>query len=93
MTIPFEEFQSRLLADPEVLAEYKAIGPQFEFAVEFLQARLRAGLSREELAVRIGFSQSAIARIESGQTLPSVKMLLRLAEATGSKLQLRLLAA
>jgi transcriptional regulator with XRE-family HTH domain len=38
-------------------------------------------------------SQSAIARLESGQTLPSTKTLLRYAEATGSKFHLRLSAA
>jgi transcriptional regulator with XRE-family HTH domain len=41
----------------------------------------------------MGTSQSAIARLESGQTLPSTKTLLRFAEATGSKLHLHLTAA
>jgi transcriptional regulator with XRE-family HTH domain len=38
-------------------------------------------------------SQSTIARLESGQTLPSTKTLLRYAEATGSKFHVRLSAA
>ncbi|WP_456658900.1 helix-turn-helix domain-containing protein [Bradyrhizobium sp. JR3.5] len=38
-------------------------------------------------------SQSTIARLESGQTLPSTKTLLRFAKATGSKFQIRLSAA
>jgi transcriptional regulator with XRE-family HTH domain len=54
---------------------------------------LRAGLSQAELAIRMGTSQSAIARLESGQTLPSTKTLLRYAEATGSEFHLRLSAA
>jgi transcriptional regulator with XRE-family HTH domain len=41
----------------------------------------------------MGTSQSAIARLESGQTLPSTKTLLRFAEATGSKVEFRLSAA
>jgi transcriptional regulator with XRE-family HTH domain len=41
----------------------------------------------------MGTSQSAIARLESGQTLPSTKTLLRFAEATQSKVELRLSAA
>jgi transcriptional regulator with XRE-family HTH domain len=49
------------------------------------KARLRAGLSQAELASRMGTSQSTIARLESGQSLPSTKTLLRYAEATGSK--------
>jgi predicted transcriptional regulator len=93
MTISFEEIKARLLANPEVRAEYDALAPEFEIAAELVKARLRAGLSQAELARRMGTSQSAIARLESGQTLPSTKTLLRYAEATGSKFHLRLSAA
>ena len=93
MTIPFEEVKAELLADPKVKAEYDALAPEFEISFELLNARLRAGLSQEELAARMKTSQSAIARLESGQTLPSTKTLLRFAEATGSKIQVRLSAA
>jgi len=93
MTIPFEEFKAELLADPQVRAEYEALAPEFEIAVELIQARMRAGLSQTELAARMHTSQSAIARLESGQTLPSTKTLLRFAKATGSKIQVRLSAA
>jgi DNA-binding XRE family transcriptional regulator len=92
VTIPFEEFKARLLADPEVKAEYDALAPEFEIAAELVKARLRARLSQAELARRMGTSQSAIARLESGQTLPSTKTLLRYAEATGSRFHLRLSA-
>jgi predicted transcriptional regulator len=93
MTIPLEEIERRLLADPEVKSEFDALGPAFEIAAELLRARKRTGLSQAELAERMGTSQSAIARLESGETLPSTKTLLRFAEATGSKIQLRLSAA
>jgi ribosome-binding protein aMBF1 (putative translation factor) len=93
MTIPFEEIKKRLLANPAVKAEYDRLGPEFEIAAELLRARMRAGLSQAELAARMGTSQSAIARLESGRTLPSAKTLLRFAEATGSKIELRLSAA
>jgi transcriptional regulator with XRE-family HTH domain len=43
--------------------------------------------------VRMGTSQSTIARLENGQTLPSTKTILRYAEATGSKFSVRLSAA
>jgi len=93
MTIPFEEIKAELLADPAVKAEYDALAPEFEISAELLRARLRAGLSQAELATRMQTSQSAIARLESGQTLPSTKTLLRFAEATGSKIRIRLLSA
>jgi ribosome-binding protein aMBF1 (putative translation factor) len=92
MTIPFDEIAVEWLEDPAVKAEYGRLAPEFEFSAELLRARLRSGLSQAELAARMGTSQSTIARLESGQTLPSTKTLLRFAEATGSKLHLRLSA-
>jgi predicted transcriptional regulator len=93
MTIPFEKLKARLLANPKIKAEYDALAPEFEIAAELLKARLRAGLSQTELAARMGTSQSAVARLESGDTLPSTKTLLRYAQATGSKVRVRLSAA
>jgi ribosome-binding protein aMBF1 (putative translation factor) len=90
MTIAFEKLKARLLTNPRVKAEYDALAPEFEIAAELLKARRRAGLSQAELATRMGTSQSAIARLESGQTLPSTKTLLRYARATGSKFHVRL---
>ena len=93
MTIPFEEIAAEWLRDPEVKAEYDRLAPEFEISAELIRARQRAGLSQAELAARMKTSQSAIARLESGKTLPSAKTLLRFAEATGSKIQVRLFAA
>jgi hypothetical protein len=39
LTIPFEEFKARLLADPEVKREYDALGPEFEALAESLKAK------------------------------------------------------
>jgi ribosome-binding protein aMBF1 (putative translation factor) len=93
MTIPLKEFMERSLADPEVKREFDALEQEFAIATELIRARSRAGLSQTELAARMGTSQSAIARLESGRTLPSAKTLIRFAEATGSKVELRLSAA
>jgi ribosome-binding protein aMBF1 (putative translation factor) len=90
MTIPFDKIKAELLADPEIKAEYDALAPEFEIAAELLRARLKAGLSQAELAARMKTSQSSIARLESGQTLPSTKTLLRFAQATGTRVQMRL---
>lgn len=55
-----------------------------------LQARASADLSQEALAERIGTSQPTIARWESGKQLPSVRSLMRIADATGFELSVRL---
>jgi ribosome-binding protein aMBF1 (putative translation factor) len=93
MTIPFEKLAAEWLKDPGVRAEYDRLAPEFELATELIRARVRAGLSQEQLAARMGTSQSTIARLESGKSLPSTKTLLRFAEATGSKVEVKLSAA
>ena len=54
------------------------------------EARLRAGISQAELARRVGSSQPAIARVESGAVSPSVDRLSDLIRACGFDLELRL---
>jgi ribosome-binding protein aMBF1 (putative translation factor) len=60
---------------------------------EMIDARVRAGLTQEQLARRMGTKQSAIARLESGRILPSIPTLKKLAEATESRLVVRLAEA
>lgn len=50
-------------------------------------ARRRAGLTQRELARRAGTAQSVVARIELGQTSPSVDTLSRLLGASGFELR------
>jgi len=50
--------------------------------------RTRASLTQTELARRMATTQSSIARIESGGSLPTLNMLARLARATGSTLRI-----
>jgi transcriptional regulator with XRE-family HTH domain len=50
--------------------------------------RTRAGLTQSELARRMGTTQSSIARIEGGGSLPTIDMLDQLARATGIPLHL-----
>ena len=54
MAIPFDRLKARLLANPKVKVEYDALAPEFEIAVELIKARVRVGLSRAQLAARMG---------------------------------------
>lgn len=47
---------------------------------------------KTELAKRIGTTQSAIARLEGGGVSPSLSTLRRYAEATGTRLEVSLVA-
>lgn len=54
------------------------------------EARRRAGLTQRELAERAGTTQSAIARLESGRTSPSLEHLEWLLKLCGFSLNVRL---
>ncbi|MEO5344323.1 MAG: helix-turn-helix domain-containing protein [Gammaproteobacteria bacterium SHHR-1] len=84
------ELKTELLNDPKAQAEYERLGPEYALARELIAARARAGLSQSDLAERMHTSQSAVARMESGKTLPSLRSLSRYAEATGCKAVVRL---
>jgi len=59
-----------------------------ELAELVYAVRTRAGLTQTELARRMGTTQSSIARVEGGGSLPTVDMLARLSRATGIPLRL-----
>jgi transcriptional regulator with XRE-family HTH domain len=54
------------------------------------EARRRAGLSQRELAERAGTTQSAIARLETGASTPSLDTVTRLVRLCGFDLEVAL---
>lgn len=88
----FDAFKKRMLKDPKVKAEYDALEEEFALASELIGARARSKLSQEEVAKRMGTSQSAVARMESGRTLPSTSSLVKYAKAVGHRVEIKLKA-
>lgn len=83
-----KDLHKKWLRDPEYRKEYDALEDEFALASALIAARSRAGLTQEELAERMDTSQSAIARLESGRTIPSGSTLKRFARATGTRLRI-----
>jgi ribosome-binding protein aMBF1 (putative translation factor) len=84
------ELHMKWLADEEYAKAYDELGTEFELACQLTEARARAGLTQDELAVRMHTSRTVIARLESGRGLPSTRTLERLAAATGCRLRISL---
>ena len=84
------DLHEKWLADPKYRAEYDALEEEFSLAASLIEARLRAGLTQAELAVRMKTTQSVVARLESGRVRPSTSTLQKYATATGSKLRILL---
>ena len=89
--IKFDDLRNEWNKDPEFRAEFEALGPEFELARKLIKARVRAGMSQSEVAIRMGTSQPTVARLESGHK-PSLKTLERYADAVGMKLEINLVA-
>jgi predicted transcriptional regulator len=82
--------KKRWMRDPAFKEEYAALEEEFAGARELIMARSRARLSQAEVARRMGTTQSAIARLEAGGRLPSLRTLERYARATNSRPEFRL---
>jgi transcriptional regulator with XRE-family HTH domain len=93
MTSTFKQFKARALARPEVRKAYDALAEEFSFIDEVLKARTASGLTQADLAARVGTTQSAIARLESGtpQHSPSIVTLQRYARAMGYRVEIKLI--
>lgn len=84
------ELKREMLSQPEVRAEYDRLAPEFELIESLLRARIGAGLTQAQLAKKMGTSQSVIARLEGGNSVPTLSTLRRYAAATGTRLRVSL---
>ncbi len=74
--------------DSQYRDAYGSMQAEFELARQLIKTRLKSGLSQGQLAEKMGTSQSTIARLESGSSLPSIRTLMKFAEATNSKFRI-----
>lgn len=92
MPMTLKTFKAKALARPEVRREYDRLAEEFAFLDQILKARAESGLTQAEVATRVGTTQSAIARLESGSKKhsPSLSTLQHYASALGYRLEIRL---
>jgi len=84
------KLRQKLLTDPEVKAEYDRLGPIHAVVGEMIEARQTAGLTQTEIAIRMGTSQSVVARLENARHMPTLAMIARYAAAIGRRLDIHL---
>jgi transcriptional regulator with XRE-family HTH domain len=89
-TITWDSVRNEVLADPELLAEYDALSPEFELARAVITLREAINLTQREFAAKVGMKQSQLARIESGKQIPKFKTLTKLAAAAGYEVEVNL---
>lgn len=83
------EVKNDLLQDKEFHAAYIGLEDEFALAALLIDARKKAHLTQNEVAKRMGTTQSVVARLESGHPLPSLTSLKRYAQAVNGKVEIR----
>lgn len=80
------ELHQKWMQEEDYRKAYAELEPEFALAKAMIAARVAAGLTQEQLAQRMQTTQSVIARLEGGKSHPSTQTLIRLAAATGTRL-------
>jgi ribosome-binding protein aMBF1 (putative translation factor) len=86
--IPVEEAFREWEKNPEFQIAYDALEDEFALAGALIKARGDADMTQEQVAEAMGTTQTVVARLESGRTMPSTRTLERFAKATGTSLRI-----
>ncbi|MEQ1754893.1 MAG: helix-turn-helix transcriptional regulator [Micropepsaceae bacterium] len=86
-----KQLKAKAFQNSRVKAAYHALAGEYALAASLIDARMKAKLTQCELARRMGTTQSAIARLESGRSVPSGATLLKLAKAVNRTLRVEFL--
>lgn len=87
------DLHGKWMKNPKYRKAFEELKPEFELAQALIEARAEAGLTQKEVADRMKTSQAAIARMESGRSIPSTTTLQRYASAVGKQLRISLIPA
>lgn len=86
----FDELEKEILLDPEIKRLYDEMEAEYQVISAVIGKRLEKKMSQKQLADRMGTKQSAISRLESGESNPSINFLSKVAKALGGELQIRI---
>ena len=89
--IPAEVVFAEFMQDPKFRREYEKVRQENEPLRAILRARVEKGMTRAQIAKRMGTTQSSIARVEAGKSHPTIPFMQRLAEALDMRLEIKFL--
>ncbi len=87
------KLKQRLVTSPEVKAEYERLDPIYALIGAMVAARHATGLTQQQIAARMGTTQSVVARLENAHHMPSLDLVTRYAAALGRRVEFDLVAA
>jgi transcriptional regulator with XRE-family HTH domain len=89
-TIPLKDVLAEALLDPETRAEWERTQLARDVSIWLLGYRRDHRLTQVELAKTLGWKQSVVARLESGEHEPSLATLRHLVEQLGASARIDL---
>lgn len=84
----FEDLKKEAFKDSEFKKEYDALELEYSIISQIIAKRLEKGLTQKQLARKAGTKQSAISRLEGGNSNPSVEFLKKISSALDTKLKI-----
>ena len=87
----YQKFKKEALADHEVKAAYESLCDEFELHAKLIELRKSANFTQEELAQKMHTTKSAISRLESLKSNPTLATLKSYANAFGKRLKIEFL--
>ncbi|MFB0712302.1 helix-turn-helix domain-containing protein [Buttiauxella noackiae] len=88
--VSLDELKTKMLSDAESIQAYNEADQELTLIQALYEMRERAGLSKTELADKLGTNSSGISRLEKNPLSASVKTLERYAAACGAKISLNI---
>ena len=81
-----EQFKKEAFKRPGVRKAYTEIQPEIQIIRALIISRNKKGMSQRKLAQKIGVTQSALARFETGGTNPTLSFLQKITTGLGLKI-------
>ncbi|MFA6554146.1 MAG: helix-turn-helix transcriptional regulator [Candidatus Paceibacterota bacterium] len=81
-----KQVMEEFLRDPENKKAYDSLEVEFKIHDALIEARIQKKLTQKQLASKLGITQSALARFESGRTNPTLSFLQKITSGLGLKL-------
>ncbi len=81
------EMRERRMRERDILEEEEVLAPDYSDRVR--EARMKSGLTKEELAKRINEKRSVVAKIESGELVPDEELRKKLEKFLGINLMVK----
>lgn len=87
--VDWDDFKKELEAQPGFKEALKETELEFQVARAIIEARIKKGMTQEDLAKAMNTKQSVISRVENAKTVPSLSFLKRLAQVLNASLQVQ----